>query len=1708
MAGLATWRGTHDYEPGIAGLVKLRPQPPVDSTPKARGVIVLRKGRFLLTSVLSLSAAIIISTCALSAPQSPVRDDGPTRSAFTTGDLNLPGGRRYIGLERPDWLFQRMAELRTQQGSGPIPDLNITPTATASHELYVNSAPYGELSTLVISSNGVVENQNAGFVPGVTGGNFKLFRIGIDGLPVTRLTSGPGDDRHPAYDPGGRLVAYSSNASGVWQIYTVEVLTGTVRQITHGPGNKHEPTWSPDGNWIAFSGDQAGTRDLYIIPSDGRLAPQPITQGPNNDTQPAWAPSAAISLPIMFTRSGTGTGSRIHRTDRTGNVVEQVTNGGGDPAANDTDPAWNHSGQLIAFASDRLMDPLDASRDYNIYTVSPIGEDMMQAQLRSNLNPAASTDDRYPAFNPGLDPRQPVRIFFSSWRAGNQPDIWRMEVSDPVPPELLALPSVDAPRRVVPPGGDVTITVPVFDRGTGVAQVIAEITDPDRKQFMPVPTTFFTNTSGTAMREIGADVVAQFELFDDGDPANGNEEASDGVYSGVWTTPATPADYIISIYVRDNAGNSMTYDNIFGFTTRVFQPRTNVLFVNDYCEGQAFIYAMAPGARNEWDSQFPVESYWTSNPGGFDATTNVAFDTFRDLGRYRDGIYLGEDYDVWRVICRGPITITDLVYYLPTRETQLTVPDLTNTREVLVADRAVVWSAPRTGSLWVGPGALVDATTQATLSTFLDRGGRLMISGQDIGWALTLNGTQMNSFYTNYLHARFVREQAPGSTVNNTRPLISGTSGDPIVVHPFTVYWDEPTALTLGQRTIGSAHPLQDCSHNIRWEDVIEPIGGAVQTHAYAAGGGAGLRYQDPTGYRVVYFAWGFEQTHRHYRSVGTNWGGQDAQGLCGNYRAKTLHNTLCWLRTGGFQGRVLSISDGMRPITDPTPIIRVFRGGEMVAAVHADEDGRYVVGGLAPGFYSFSAHRPGFEIDHPDGRFVHGGLNYPVIDFAITRGEPGAIRGRVTSEATGQPLATVQVCAYAVIEPEPEDENGDGNGPAQIGDDDGVFERGELIGCTTTDADGTYILSGIPIGNVIVEADGRNIGYGLAEAVVQVTSGNTATVDLALPAAPGTLAVTVTDMAGDPLPNATVEVMSAQAVVEDGMTDSTGVVTFELQPGDYTVEATAAGFERSAPQAVTIEAGQTETLTIALQSQPPGMVAGLITRGVTGEPVAGVRVVLTIGGTTLETESRAAVSIAPDGSRYNYNFDEAPTGRVTIRPQPEGFTVNPQQRIVDVVTNQWTTSVNFTLSSVRRFPAGLQLISLPWDYPAANPADLLGADRSTFKMAAWDPVNGRYARYPSSPADRFRLGNGYWLLLSEPRELSQEGVDHGDVHEVQLRVGTTGWNLVGGFFQEPLDFFSLRVRRPNGVELNMQQAMSAGLIRSPLFAYVLGGYTTSAVIDGYVGYWLNVGSDLTLIGHRLADTLGADEQPSRPAVMAPEGGWLMPLVVESGEMRDASTWLGCAPSATADYDTGLDMLKPPPPGMVTGVYAALEGPGGAQSVDVRPSEEQVQWTLAVQGPAGETVSVRWPDMSSVPNDVRPILTDEATGREVYMRTSNRYEFTASEGVRRIQIRLAGEGRMLSVTTPTAVTAGGGAEISYTLSTDATVDVHVMNIAGRVVGNIVDGAVQAAGTQRVTWSGMTTRGTTAPAGRYLVVVRARTLDGQQTEAIGTVAVGR
>jgi len=87
-------------------------------------------------------------------------------------------------------------------------------------------------------------------------------------------------------------------------------------------------------------------------------------------------------------------------------------------------------------------------------------------------------------------------------------------------------------------------------------------------------------------------------------------------------------------------------------------------------------------------------------------------------------------------------------------------------------------------------------------------------------------------------------------------------------------------------------------------------------------------------------------------------------------------------------------------------------------------------------------------------------------------------------------------------------------------------------------------------------------------------------------------------------------------------------------------------------------------------------------------------------------------------------------------------------------------------------------------------------------------------------------------------------------------------------------------------------------------------------------------------------------------------------------------------------------------------------------------------------------------------------------------------------------------------------TDDGGAEIVFSLGSEAAIDVTILNIAGRVVRQLAATQISPSGVNRLHWDGRSSRGTKVPAGLYLVELNARHEDGRQTRRISPVSLNR
>ncbi len=136
---------------------------------------------------------------------------------------------------------------------------------------------------------------------------------------------------------------------------------------------------------------------------------------------------------------------------------------------------------------------------------------------------------------------------------------------------------------------------------------------------------------------------------------------------------------------------------------------------------------------------------------------------------------------------------------------------------------------------WAFPS--LDSADQLAISNFLDNGGSLFITGQDIGWDFNDPGGfgyQQREFYAKYLHAIYFADDSP---VNE----VVGIPGDPIGDSMEFSVWQP------------------GLTEENQYPDEIEPDSGATAVFEYAGGNNHkfGIKYKGD--HKVVYFGMGLE---------------------------------------------------------------------------------------------------------------------------------------------------------------------------------------------------------------------------------------------------------------------------------------------------------------------------------------------------------------------------------------------------------------------------------------------------------------------------------------------------------------------------------------------------------------------------------------------------------------------------------------------------------------------------------------------------------------------------------------------------------------------------------------------------------------------------------------------------------------------------------
>ncbi|MFN8401336.1 MAG: DPP IV N-terminal domain-containing protein [Anaerolineales bacterium] len=163
---------------------------------------------------------------------------------------------------------------------------------------------------------------------------------------LTRITSGAWNDTAPALNPERTHLAFASDRDGDWDLYTLELKTGSIKQVTNTPQYDSSPSWSPDGQWLAFETYQNENLEIAVVNvTTGETIP--LTQHPASDHSPAWAPDGR-NVAFISTRSG-NSDVWLANLDLTGE--DRYTNLSNTPSASENAPQWNRNGTQLLWSS-------------------------------------------------------------------------------------------------------------------------------------------------------------------------------------------------------------------------------------------------------------------------------------------------------------------------------------------------------------------------------------------------------------------------------------------------------------------------------------------------------------------------------------------------------------------------------------------------------------------------------------------------------------------------------------------------------------------------------------------------------------------------------------------------------------------------------------------------------------------------------------------------------------------------------------------------------------------------------------------------------------------------------------------------------------------------------------------------------------------------------------------------------------------------------------------------------------------------------------------------------------------------------------------------------------------------------------------------------------------------------------------------------------
>lgn len=225
------------------------------------------------------------------------------------------------------------------------------------------------------------------YFAGVANKGWPMIMYGRDGKPEGRVVPQRDIFLRPRFSPDGKQVAVAieRSGSGMTDIWTVDMQSGTRKRITFDQHNASDPVWSADGKMIYYSSSK-GTGDsphIYARLASGAGTERAVLATPGVSEIPMDVSRDGSEL--TYTRQENGKSWSIWILSLRGAIKPSPFVQSSQFSA--TDAAFSPDGQWLAYASDE-------TGNFEVYIARHRGEGRWQISSHGGTSPAWSPESK------------------------------------------------------------------------------------------------------------------------------------------------------------------------------------------------------------------------------------------------------------------------------------------------------------------------------------------------------------------------------------------------------------------------------------------------------------------------------------------------------------------------------------------------------------------------------------------------------------------------------------------------------------------------------------------------------------------------------------------------------------------------------------------------------------------------------------------------------------------------------------------------------------------------------------------------------------------------------------------------------------------------------------------------------------------------------------------------------------------------------------------------------------------------------------------------------------------------------------------------------------------------------------------------------------------------------------------------------------------